>query len=694
MSWASAVKERPAAKVAPPPKAVAFPTDPVDWDRLVTLDFETYYDIDYTLGKLSTSEYVRDVRFKAQMVGIKIGGRVTRIVPHKRIAAELKKIPWLTHSLLCHNTAFDGFILSHHYGIQPKKLYCSLSMARGLHSNDIGAGLDEVSRFYGGHGKIDGVLEQTKGVLVWPKALFDATAVYCANDTDECLRVFKCMHPKMPRNEMDLIDLTIRMFTAPVLQVDLPRVEIELAREIRERDDLMLSILALTTPDAKLLKGKDKLLEGRERDLLMVRKIVGSNERFADLLRSQGVTPPTKISPAWMKKPGSERDDDDKYAFAFAKDDADFINLPEKVDEWAPELDREKPGDVVQIAVRQALVRALVECRLAVKSTTNITRAERFLTAGAGGMPLPCGYSYYRAHTGRMGGNNKMNMQNLTRGGELRLSILAPKGHQIAVADSGQIEARVSAWLWGQHDLLDAFRASDDGSGRDAYCLFGDAIYGRVITKADKMERFVGKVCVLGLGFKMGAAKLQITLARGALGGPPVFFELARCQGLVNTYRRRNPQIVMGWAVCKRIIEDMAAGRTGSHGPLTWGKETIQLPNGMFLKYPDLRKAMGDKGFEEWSYQSGKVRKKIYDGLLSENLAQSLARIIVCEQMLAISRKHRVVMFTHDEVVTCVRTVQAAKAFDTMIGAMRTAPAWCPDIPLFAEGGFAVNYSK
>ena len=698
MSWSSALKKQP--KTSRPNTDFTRPVIPqhtVDWARLVSLDFETYYDQDYTLSKLSTSEYIRDPRFKAQMCGIKVGNGKTRIIPAAKIRTELGKINWATHSLLCHNTQFDGFILSHHYGIHPAYLYDSLSMARGLHSNDIGAGLDEVSVFYGGGGKIEGSLEKTKGVLNWDKKLFAETAIYCANDVDEMVRVFKLMLPKMPADEMDLIDLTCRMFCSPVLKVDIPRVEKELERELDRREKLMY---AAVTPadweDAKLLKGKEKELTGKERDMLIIKRVIGSNEKFADLLRAESIEPPMKISPAWMKLGKEERESPEgearKYAYAFAKDDIKFTDLPNMVEDWG--FDLEKPDQVKLMVAKQERLQALVDVRIAVKSTTNVTRAERFLTAGANGMSLPVGYAYYRAHTGRFGGNNKMNMQNLTRGGELRLSILAAAGHILCVVDSGQIEARVNGWLWGQDDLMQAFRDADRGIGRDAYCNFADHVYGRTITKADKTERFVGKVCVLGLGFQMGAPKLQITFAKGALGGPPVHFPLEQCKMIVNTYRMKNHRIQAGWKICQNIIEDMAAGREGSYGPINWEANTIWLPNGMALKYPDLKKSMGDKGWEEWTYQAKDQRKKIYGGLLCENIVQALARIIVGWQMLQISRKYRVVMTTHDEVVAMPKATQADACIKFMAKWMSTPPAWCSDIPLNCEGGYDDNYSK
>lgn len=710
MSWKSALRKTAAAAA---PAATSFnrpaiTPEKIDWDRLVSLDFETYFDDDYTLKKMSTSEYIRDPRFKAQMVGIKIGRKPTKWYTGPRLVMALKSINWSTHSLLCHNTQFDGFILSHHYNIVPARYYDTLSMARGLHSNEVGAGLDEVAKFYGGEGKIDGVLELTKGMRDWDRALTEKVATYCVQDVDEMFRIFTEMVPKYPASEMELIHMTVRMFCDPVLRVDIPRVEKELERERQRRRDTFYGVLDPSKyyDDKTVLKTKaERALTGEERDMLVFKRVFGSNEKYAQMLRDQGVEPPMKLSNAWMKLSSEEREEriEDKYTYAFAKDDLAFINLPDDIDAWRGKLDPDKPGDMVRIVAKQDALRQLIDCRLMVKSTTNVTRAERFLKAGANGMLLPVGYAYARAHTLRWGGNNKMNMQNLTRGGELRLSILAGKGHRIAVADSGQIEARTNAWLWDQTDLLDAFRVADKwdkskgiarGENLDAYCRFASAIYGREITTEDKLERFVGKVCVLGLGYQMGAAKLQMTLAKGALGGPPVYFTLRECETIVNTYRVKNHRIREGWAKCSKIIEDMALGRTGSWKCLSWEKGVIWLPNGMSLKYPDLRKSLNDKGYEEWSYASGDKRSKIYGGLLCENLVQALARIIIGEQMIQIDKKARVVMTTHDEIVTHPKAREADRAFQHMMRVMTTPLDWCPDLPLNAEGGHDINYSK
>lgn len=613
--------------------------------KVVTVDFETYFDADYTLRKMNTSSYIRDARFKPHMAGIKIGRRPVKVYSGKKLTDALKAIDWSTHALLCHNTAFDGFILSHHFDVVPYLYLDTLSMARGLHSNDIGAGLDEVAQFYRVGNKIADILASSKGVRDLDKELYAKMAEYCAEDVRLTFEIFQFMLAVFPANELRLIHHTIKMFCDPVLKVDAPRVEKELAREIKSKEDLLVRV------------------SGGITDLEQARKVIASNESFADLLRAEGITPPTKISPTTKKE-----------VYAFAKTDLDFTALSEHPDER---------------------VRDLVDARLAVKSTIGETRAGRFLEAGKNGWSLPVLLNYYGAHTGRWSAGNKMNMQNLPRGGELRLSILAPKGHQLVVADSGQIEARVNAWISGQDDLLEAFAAQSDDSPTDVYTKFASTIYGREITKKDKLERFIGKIGVLGLGYSMGAAKLQTTLALGTMG-PAVFLELDMCQKIVNLYRRMNFKIVAFWKICDGIIQDMIAGRSGKYKCLRWEKERIWLPNGMSLKYPDIRAKMGDNGYAEYCYTRKGVEAKVYGGLLCENIVQALARIIIGDQLLELAdgRGYRVVTTTHDEVVCCVRTASANKCFKTMLKVMTTPPEWCADLVLSAEGGWAENYSK
>lgn len=560
----------------------------VDWQRIVTLDFETYFDDDYTLRKQTTSEYVRDKRFKAQMVGIKVGRGKTKWYGAKDLKKAIQSIDWSTHSLLAHHAHFDGLILSHHFDVHPVFIFDTLSMARALYSNEIGAGLDEVSKFTGGPGKIDaGVLDQTRGVLNWSPALEKRAGVYCVGDVDETFRIFCHMLPRFPSREIEIVDVVVKMYTEPTLQLDRPLAKKVLAHEIAEKRRVMLQFSAKAESMGVKLTSEHRKKIGpnaTEEDtaIIKARVMIGST-RFVDLLREKGIDPPIKVSPSWLAKPKHERDDAKKYTWAFSKTDLPFIELLEHID---PE------------------VRDLVEARLSSRSNTNETRAARFLKLNEGGMPLPVYIKYSAAHTHRLGGGDRTNFQNLKRGGDLRKSLQAPKGHMIGVQDSGQIEARINGWLWGQDDLVENFRIADryeasiahlpkkqrpmaTGLNRDAYCKFGDDIYGREITKKDDEERFISKTCILGLGYQMSAPRLKNTLAIGA-GGPKVFLDDAECERIVRTYRTRNRMIVNGWKTCQRIIEQMAEGISGSYKCISWEKDTLWLPNGMCMHYPNL----------------------------------------------------------------------------------------------------------
>ena len=339
--------------------------------QIVTLDFETYYDKDYTLsGKMNTSEYVRDDRFHAHGVGIKVGNGKTLWYTGKNIPLALREIDWSKSAMLAHNTAFDGFICSQVYGIKPAFYLDTLSMARAAHGHHMRHDLDTIAKAHGLAGKVKrDALADTKGKQQLTDKEERALGAYCVDDVEDTYKIFWKLFDHIPDEELQLIDLTLRMFCDPVLRIDIPRVQAELEREVGGKA-------------AALLRS------GASVEDLM------SNEKFAELLRRAGVNPPMKISPSTGR-----------LTYAFAKSDLDFQTLLQHPNEQ---------------------VRALAEARIKVKSTIGETRAVRFLEAGKNGMCLPILLNYSGTHTHRWSGGNKRNLQNLTRGGELRRSILAP----------------------------------------------------------------------------------------------------------------------------------------------------------------------------------------------------------------------------------------------------------------------------
>lgn len=601
--------------------------------QVVTLDFETYYDKGYTLsGKLNTSEYIRDERFHVHGVGIKIGNERTKWYTGKNIAQALGEIDWSRTALCAHNTSFDGFILSEVFCHKPAFYLDTLSMARAALGHHTRHDLDTVAKALGFAGKVKrSALADTKGKMSLTAAECAALGAYCVDDTNDTYGIFWKLYDAIPDEELQLIDLTIRMFCDPVLTIDLPRVQSELEKEVGGKV-------------AALLKSGTSA-----EDLL-------SNNKFAALLNAAGCPAPMKISPATGKP-----------AYAFAKSDEAFTRLINHPNEK---------------------VRALAEARLKIKSTIGETRAVRFLEAGKGGNKLPILLHYSGAHTHRWSGGNKMNLQNLVRGGELRKSIMAPKGHVVVVADSAQIEARVLAWLAGQMDLVNAFATK-----QDVYKLMASAIFGKPVEQITKDERFIGKVCVLGLGYGMGPDKLMAYLAQSGIR-----VERSEAQRMVKIYRSKNSKIQQFWKKMDQVILAMATGAIGTLGPITYGKNYICLPNGMFLQYYGMHGEMevryDNLVMTEATYLTRYGRTKIYGGLLTENLVQALARVIVADQMLEISKKYRVVTMSHDEVVAVCPKAQGKQCLADMLRIMSTPPSWAPDLPLAAEGGMDINYSK
>lgn len=597
--------------------------------KVVAIDFETFYDKGYSLTDkdMNMSEYVRDERFKIHCLGIKIGDDPVKVVRGEDVAEFLKTIDWSDKLVLAHNTAFDGFILSHHFGIVPLGYLDTLSMSRALYGHAVKHNLESVALRLGLGGKIRGALEPTKGIEELPEAVYKKLAEYCANDVELCHEIFWKLYNSFPDEELLLVDITLRMFCDPKLKVNIPLAQEELESQVGSKVAAVLR-------------------SGVTADQLI------SNKKFAALLQARGATLPLKVSKTTKK-----------ITYAFAKSDKEFKLLASNSNED---------------------IQNLCAARLAVKSTIGETRAERLIAAGVDDMSLPVLLHYYGAHTGRWSGGNKINLQNLPRGGKLRLALTAPKGYVIVVSDSSQIEARITAWLAGEHEIIQAFKDK-----RGIYEEFAAKIYKIPVSAVTDIQRFVGKTCILGLGYGMGAQKLQETLAAG-VNGPAVHLTLSECQRLVNMYRSTYPMIVSLWNTARLALLDMVQGINGEIGPVQYEKERVILPNQMKLLYPDL----GFNHGTELTYTTRMGFTKIYGGLFTENIVQALARIIIGGHMIKISSMYPIVTMSHDEIVWLAPEDEAEDSLECGIQIMKTIPPWAAGLPLDAKGGYDKHYSK
>jgi DNA polymerase len=600
---------------------------------LITVDFETYYDKDFSLSKMTTEEYIRDPRFEVIGVGIKVNNGPTEWASgrHDEIKDYLDTFNWADSMVLAHNTMFDGAILSWLFDIRPRVWADTLCIGRAVHGVNAGGSLKALAERYKIGEKGNEVVNALgKRRIDFSEAELDKYGDYCVNDVELTYKLFKIMGKGFPTKELKLIDLTLRMFIEPVLDLDQDLLETHL-HNVKER--------------------KSRLLEtiNASREELM------SNNKFAELLKEFGVTPPTKIS----KTTGKE-------TLAFAKTDEGFTALLEHED------DR---------------VQALATARLGTKSTLEETRTQRFIDiASRGKLPVPV--RYYAAHTGRWGGDDKINLQNLPsrgpNGKALKRSIVAPEGYTLVDCDSSQIEARVLAWIAGQQDLVEAFQ-----EGRDVYKKMASAIYNVPEDKVNKDQRFVGKTTILGCGYGMGSLRFQDQLKSFGFD-----IELDEARRIIDIYRKTNNHISQFWRNAQQTLVNMTQGRNYNLGQsieVVPEKYGIKLPSGLMMCYEDLRFEQNDKGLQ-FDYKTRRGRVKIYGGKVTENVCQGIARCIIGEQMLAISKRYRVVLTVHDSVVCCVPEDELTVAQGYIEQCMRLVPKWAEGMPINCESGTGTSY--
>ncbi len=649
------------------------------FDRILAVDFETSWGREVKLGFScqTNEEYLRDPRFKAWGLSWKEVGTDNKAVWVRRNGIQdwANSIDWTRTALVCQNTQFDGSILSWHYGVQPCFMFDTLSMGRALHGVEVGNSLKVLAERYGLPPKGDGLSPSENILDELPFDVEQTLADYCKHDTWLCEQIFLRMLPGYPSKELRLIDLTLRMYTRPLLVLDGAMLEPAIEEERQAREELLTRL-------------------GVEETAL------ASNDKFAAVLEGMGVEPPTKVSKTTGEK-----------TFAFAKNDALFQAMMNSDNE---------------------AVALLCEARLMVKSTLQRTRAQRFLDISRRG-PLPFPVNYYGAATGRYTASkgSQINLQNLKRGSFLRKAITAPEGHVLVVGDLSQIEPRVLAWLSDYGTLLDIFKG-----GGDPYATFGSGMFNipGMTKDSHPVERQSAKSALLGCGYQLGWASFAAQLLTGFLGAPPKRYTKAEArqlgvtsrdvdifigtehlvktmeaiphsctaqellihclaaQAIITRYRATAQPVVRLWELFQNLISySLFKGNEYRHKCLTFRKEEIVLPNGMSLRYPDL-KPEGDGRRIQWTYADGKKRSKLYAGKITNNVVQGTARIVMTDGMLRIDKRYPVAGTVHDEAIAIAPESEAEEAKKWVLAQMVIEPTYLPGIPLSASGGMHKRY--
>jgi len=623
---------------------------------IITIDFETYYDREYSLSKLTTERYIRDSRYETIGVAVQVGDAGVVWHPKPDVRDALAAINWEDALVVAQNTMFDGAIMKWHYGIDPLAWIDIMGMSRALFPHDKSHSLaSQSARHHVGVKGEEVVNALGKRYADFTTAELARYGAYCINDVALTRTLFdKYMRMGFPKQELKLIDLTLRMFIDAALELDSPLLQLHL-RDVQERKAQLLD------------RVQDLLAEQGIPAKNKMQKALMSNERFAALLRVFDVEPPMKVSPTTGKE-----------TYAFAKTDEAFLALQEH--------EREE-------------VQALVSSRLGVKSTIEETRTARFIDMATRG-PLPVPLQYYGAATGRWSGKDSVNLQNLPSRGvggkKLKQSIRAPEGYLLVDCDSSQIEARVLAWLAGQHDLVEAFAKNNEEKlagvppaqhQHDVYKLMATKVYGVPMSQVDKTMRQVGKTVILGAGYGVGHVKLQTFLKTQA----GVFVETSEAKRIIDVYRSANYAIKNLWKSAERALEALLYAQpmqvdTVGVVRVAPGRG-LTLPNGLSIQFPDLRRT--ENGF---AYTSRGESVHIYGGKVVENFTQAIARCVVAEQALRVAKRYPVKLMVHDSVVALVPEDTAEDARQYIEECMRLVPKWAEGLPLACEAEIGKTY--
>lgn len=660
------------------------------YKTILTIDYETRWSSKptawspgeaYTLSKMTTEAYIRDPRFKAFGCCIHELGATTPVqwYRHEELPRIFGMYDWKTTAVLMHNSVFDAGILSFVYGVNPCFIFDSLSMARALRGVEAGNSLMRLAEEFGLPPKGRAV-HSTDGLEELTPEIERELAEYCKHDVFLCEKVFERLlydpYP-YPAKELRLIDMTIRMFTQPQLQLDTGMLHNAVTEE------------------------KRKLAQALER-CGVAEEDLASNDRFCNVLRGMGVEVPMKVS----KTTGAP-------APALAKNDALFQALLN--------------GDNEDVAL-------LCEARLKVKSTLERTRAQRFIDiASRGALPVPL--KYYGAETGRWSADGSVNLQNMKRGSFLRKAIHAPEGYALVVGDLSQIEPRVLGWLSEYDELLDTFR-----SGADVYAAFGATMFNvpGMTKETHPLLRQSAKSALLGAGYGLGWASFAAQLLVGFLGAPPLRYTkedakqlgvtrsmvdrfvgnteqmkkmleiphtctdaelLTHCmaaKAIIEKYRATATPVTDMW----RLLDELTArcligGEEVTHRSLTFRKGEIVMANGMRLKYPniELRK---DKhtGKSQYVYGLGDKKRMLYSGRICNNATQGTARIVMSDAMLRVAKRYPVKGTVHDEMIVLVPKGEVEEATKFVYDMMVQEPSWMPGIPLDADVDHGYRYGE
>lgn len=690
--------------------------------NMITFDFETYYDTNFTLKKLSYTDYIYHDLFKVHGAAVKINNNESYWLTHADIPDFLKE--HTKDTFVVHNGHFDIAVLSLYYYFMPAAVMDTKLIANLLVGWRTRLSLENLAEYFNCPLKKGKVLGDSKGVRVLSDVvgLEESIAHYSCTDVEITFwllqHLLKNAHAlygidkETLKKELKVMDLTLKLVKTPSqanesLYVNRPlleeAVEIEKREELQKVHDMAATYNYSEHEFTKMLR---------------------SRTAFPKFIEKLGVKLPTKIS----KTTGKE-------TYALAKNDTALLALREQLEGTDAGL--------------------LFDFREEIGSTIKRTRSERILNMALPidedtleVTPIPVFLNYAGAQkTLRWSGGNKTNMQNLPRASVLRKALVPPPGYKIVVCDYSSVEARVLAYLAQDDDLLEVFR-----SGQDVYVNFGMKVWSNdmligsedeedsPLYKEFKKRRFVSKTCVLGLGYSASWYVLENTLRTGSMGAKVIIDQqTAESIGVersivINNLKsmkewvlrdkvtgearwaalmaplQRDPSLLWHYGACMRLVEIYR----GERWPVTnfwkamepknlvvsekvgyidcWMNDddlSIGLPGGSILVFPDIK--IEKRGAR---FTRAGVPMHTYGAKIVENSSQGVGRNLLRDAWIEADQEDlHTAMTVHDELVCIEREDRAEEAAEKLTRIMSTPPAWAPDLPIDAEAKVIDTYA-
>jgi DNA polymerase I-like protein with 3'-5' exonuclease and polymerase domains len=652
----------------------------------VVIDFEMYFDTkaDYGLKTLSTVEYLTDPRSEvlglASLISDERGQDLAWHNGEEAVATFLKHLQ-ATYgddlagiTVINHNSQFDCSVLAFKFGIHPKYIIDTLGLSRAWDSRRR-HGLEFLAKDYdlgvkGETANFDGWSNRPRVTRSKPEAKrrkpperrAPMTAEqqkllgqYATNDAVLEFKLLQLMLPRLSRPEVELplCQHCIEMTTLPTLVVDYDKA----ASIVTRMQEKVTEAVSATGETAKDLTA----------DLAFDRLLTQALEDAQDQ--------PQKYMKVMSKG----------WAYALAKPDE------------ARGLLMNHPSE---------RVRQLMAGRIAADSwPVHVKRVNAIVDmAKADGGRLPACLNYHAAHTGRYSGGGGINLQNMGARGdalvsEIREIITAPPGHKLVVVDLAGIEARVSAWLCGQDDLIAGF-----AENRDVYCEFGTQFFGvpvrkprpdgiAAIEKRMKERRNLSKVAVLACSYGMGPGRFQ---------------EYSGCDAetaasVVKAYREMYPAIPKFWYAAEKAFVYTAKYKQPGELPnglrLDYQPDVdvqVTLPSGHTMQYHKVKLESDGRNDRASVWNDlNKTWEPIWGGAILENWTQATSRHILVESMMRLEAQDiHTALSVHDELVIVAPTEKADEVLATTIKEMTVTPSWATNLPLAAEGFVTDHYGK